>query len=117
VETEKGCKGTDDITVRQSAISGVETTEIVAGTFSLRARPNPFTDKATIDLTLRTRAELTVEIYDATGRRVATLADGITAAGDHSFTFDASKLDEKSGAYFVRVTVDGKRATAKLVRR
>lgn len=117
VESQSGCRASDDITVRQQATSGVEETEIVAGGFSLRARPNPFTDEATIELQLRQRADLSVEIYDEAGRRVQTLFAGTAQAGSHAYAFDARKLDNRAGVYFVRVTVDGRTTTTKLVRR
>ena len=43
-----------------------------------------------------------VAVYDIQGRKVATLHHDVIAAGNHSYTFDASNLS--SGQYFVRIT-------------
>lgn len=46
---------------------------------------------------------MTLEGYDISGRRIATLVDGLQQAGQHETTFDASNL--ASGIYFYRLHV------------
>ncbi|MCB2211407.1 T9SS type A sorting domain-containing protein [bacterium] len=70
------------------------------------AYPNPFNPTTTMAVSLPTAAELQVDVYNVTGQRVASLADGTYPAGTHSLTFDASSL--ASGLYFVRASVPGK---------
>jgi hypothetical protein len=49
-------------------------------------------------------------VFDALGRRVAVLAAGYRAAGDHVVSFEAGGLP--AGAYHYRLQVDG-RATGR----
>ncbi len=77
------------------------------------AFPNPFASAATVRFTLSESAEVTLAVYDVLGRRVAELADGPQAAGQHEAVFDAAGLP--SGVYLVRLTAGAHRATRRLV--
>jgi Secretion system C-terminal sorting domain len=67
--------------------------------------PNPFNPMTSISVNLPEAGELSVVVYNVTGRQVATLANGHLAAGQHQFTFDGSGLS--SGIYFVHASVPG----------
>ena len=64
--------------------------------------PNPFRSRTTIRYTLPERAEVTVEVVDATGRRVSVLVGGERPAGEHEVVFDASGLAAGSYACVLR---------------
>ncbi|REL39249.1 T9SS C-terminal target domain-containing protein [Rhodohalobacter sp. SW132] len=63
--------------------------------------PNPFNPATTISFYLPQSEEVTLTVFDITGRRVATLVDQPMNAGIHNQTFDASALS--SGIYFYRL--------------
>jgi hypothetical protein len=80
----------------------VEVTPAEAFTLSA-AHPNPTRRTSALDLTLAEAQPVTVAVYDAMGRRVATLHEGpLTAQTTHTLAFDAAGL--ASGVYLVRVT-------------
>jgi hypothetical protein len=64
--------------------------------------PNPFNPSTQIEFDLPSRAFVRLQVYDALGRLVTTLAQGELAAGYHSSTFDATGL--AGGVYFYRLT-------------
>jgi hypothetical protein len=64
--------------------------------------PNPFNPQATIPFTLAEAGHVRLEVFDALGRHVATLVDGIRAAGDHAVAWAAGDLP--SGTYLARLT-------------
>ena len=66
--------------------------------------PNPINPTTQIDFALadQNAGLVDVAVYDIQGRKVATLHHDVIAAGNHSYTFDASNL--ASGQYFVRIT-------------
>ena len=74
--------------------------------------PNPFNPVTQIAFELPESAQMKLEVFDLTGRKVATLADGQTQAGRHTITFDASHLS--SGIYLYRLQASGKVITKKL---
>lgn len=67
------------------------------------AFPNPFADATTLTLTLASPQDVAVEVFSTSGRRVATLHNGMLSSGRaHPFTLDATGLAD--GTYVVRAT-------------
>jgi hypothetical protein len=64
--------------------------------------PNPFNPVTQIAFTLPAEMEVTLSVYDVTGREVGRLVDQRMAAGTQSVTFDASAY--ASGIYYYRLT-------------
>lgn len=63
--------------------------------------PNPVRETSTFKITADQEQHVTVEVYDALGRRVQTLYKGTLSAGaSEMLTFDASALPV--GVYFIR---------------
>lgn len=64
--------------------------------------PNPARGAVTVAFTLRRAAEVSLEVLDVLGRRVAVLADGSFPTGKHALAFDTARLP--AGVYVVRVS-------------
>ncbi|HXV13607.1 MAG TPA: T9SS type A sorting domain-containing protein [Candidatus Krumholzibacteria bacterium] len=80
--------------------------------------PNPFNPTTTIGYTVPTRAKVSVQIYDVTGRLVATLVDETRDAGRYSAVWNgrsASGDPVGSGVYFYRLNVGKESLTRKMV--
>lgn len=77
--------------------------------------PNPFNPTTNIRFNLESQTEVTLEVYDVAGQKVATLAENKSfGAGSHSATFDAGSLS--SGLYIYRLrTADGFRQSRKMM--
>jgi hypothetical protein len=71
--------------------------------------PNPFNPLTKIRFAVPQTGNVTLEIYDVLGKKVATLLDGYIEAGKHSFSWDATV--QPSGIYFCRLTTGGKTLT------
>lgn len=63
--------------------------------------PNPFNPVTIIHYRLPVLSQVHLAIYDITGRRVATLFEGVQQAGEYDIAFDASEL--ASGIYLYRL--------------
>jgi hypothetical protein len=68
--------------------------------------PNPFNPSTTISFDLAKSGHVSLAVYDLTGRKVATLVEGIRAPGEHSVNFNAANLP--SGLYIYRLQSDGR---------
>jgi cytochrome c peroxidase len=75
--------------------------------------PNPFNPSTTISYYLPEAGNVRLQVFDVSGRNVATLVDGWQNAGDHRVDFVAPRLS--SGTYFVRFVRGAEILTTKLV--
>jgi hypothetical protein len=81
--------------------------------FALHAAyPNPFAAATTIGYDLPEATQVTIEVYDAVGRRVATLVDAEQAAGRYEAAWDARSL--ASGVYLYRIQAGSYAKTMKV---
>ncbi len=60
--------------------------------------PNPFNPETSIRFSLPENSVVSLKVYDVNGKLVKTLVNGLTAAGSHEVSFNASEL--ASGVYF-----------------
>jgi hypothetical protein len=63
--------------------------------------PNPFAGSTDIRYRLQQGADVSLAVFDATGRFIARLARGARSEGEHAIRWDATGLP--SGLYFVRL--------------
>jgi Secretion system C-terminal sorting domain len=68
--------------------------------------PNPFNPTTSISFDLPAQTNVTLNVFDVLGRRVAQLANGVFGAGAHAVTMDASGL--QSGLYIYRLDAGDK---------
>ena len=80
--------------------------------------PNPFNQGTVIEVDLPVKGELTLDVYNILGQRIATVFKGALAEGFYRFDFNG--LDERgeplaSGVYFYRVSIGSRSETRKMV--
>jgi len=81
---------------------GITTADRQPDQFALHgAFPNPFNATTVLSFELPVAGFVKLEVYDISGRLVATLVDGWRGAGYHEVTWNASTL--ASGLYFCRL--------------
>jgi hypothetical protein len=81
-------------------------------------RPNPFRSHTQISYALPTAGNVSLRVYDVTGRTVRTLASGFQRAGSYSVSWDARDSRGKQvpyGIYFYRLDTPGFRSVKKAV--
>jgi len=83
----------------------------------LQNYPNPFNPSTIIQYQLPMNTHVTVAVYDAMGREVATLVNSYQAAGNYSIQFNAAFGSHvlSSGVYFYRLNAGSFVSTKKLV--
>ncbi len=84
-----------------------------AGASALEVGPNPVAGETTVRFSLPRAAEILLDVYDAVGRRVATLATGSYAAGSHAVVWDVRGA--APGVYLARLRVGADVRAVRLV--
>jgi len=82
------------------------------------AAPNPFNPHTSIRFALSRPARVRLLVFDVSGARVRSLADGLMPAGEHHVTWDGTNdrgRNLASGAYFYRFEADGVIQARKLI--
>ncbi len=85
---------------------GVSVIEAAAGPARLMNAPNPFARTTDIECCIPRAGNVTLQVYDMLGRRVAVLADGWYTAGVHTLRFDAGKHGLPGGSYLAVLSAD-----------
>lgn len=84
----------------------LEMVTMTAGTALGQSLPNPTSGRVAIPYTLPAQQQVTIALYDMSGRMVRLLVDGVIGEGSHEIAADLSDLP--SGRYFYMLrTVDG----------
>jgi hypothetical protein len=85
--------------------------------FALSVSPNPFTASLplSISYSLPIPGEVSLKLYDVTGKLVTTLASGHHPAGSYSYSLLTTHYSLVSGIYLLKYEAAGERTTQKLI--
>ena len=109
---------TDTIEVEVPAVVAV-TPELPSGFALLGVEPNPSRDECRVALCVPATGRVELEVWDAAGRRVRSLAKQTLFAGTHEFHWDGATGVGKrapAGVYFLRARWQGREIRRSLVR-
>ncbi|MCX6258726.1 MAG: T9SS type A sorting domain-containing protein, partial [Bacteroidia bacterium] len=80
--------------------------------------PNPFNNECNIDFSISEDENISLDIYNSLGEKLATLAHGLTAAGKYSVKWDGkvnSEFKASSGIYYCKLITGNNIYSKKLV--
>ncbi|MEO0092586.1 MAG: FlgD immunoglobulin-like domain containing protein [candidate division WOR-3 bacterium] len=92
------------------------TNHLIINEFS--AKPNPFTNKTNISFNLAQPQKVSLKIYDASGKLVMTLVNGLMSSGIHNFIWngtDEHSNNVEEGIYFYTLETPKHNYSRKLV--
>lgn len=90
------------------------TAEVLPDRFELSQNyPNPFNPATEMRFTIPTASQVSLEIYNLLGQKVATLVNGYLPAGNHAERWDAT--GQASGIYLYRLQVGDYTETKKML--
>ena len=90
----------------ESDPSSAPVAELPAGQMLIGSDPNPFSGITHIRYRLEESTPVRLQIFDASGRVMATLADGVMEAGLHTNSWDGTDINNRrvpAGVYFYRL--------------
>ena len=85
--------------------SGDKSTAIPEDYLVLSVFPNPFNNRSVVSFSLERAGEVSLKVYDVTGREVGSLVSGHLSLGYHEVVWNAEGM--ASGVYFVRMEAGG----------
>ena len=116
---ERLCGTIVTATYDSTQVVGVMPAPLVTVSVRLLATPNPFTGGLTVTFSLAAAGDVTVGVYDLTGRMVKSLQRGRLAAGAHRFAWngrDDAGRRVAAGVYFARLDAGARHLESKLVK-
>ncbi|MCP4581946.1 MAG: T9SS type A sorting domain-containing protein [candidate division Zixibacteria bacterium] len=75
--------------------------------------PNPFNPSTVIYYTLAEQSQVSLEIFNILGQRVASLFEGAQQSGEHRLTWNTAK--QPSGIYFARLNSNNKTESIRML--
>ncbi len=100
--------------VSQLLVSNNQNNSEIPARFELMQNyPNPFNPSTFISYDLPKWGNVTLEVFDASGRRVSTLVNEVQKAGSYKLEFNAGSLS--SGVYFYKLTAADFVSTKKMI--
>ena len=102
--TIDGGLGGSDIWRIERLVGLNEENNSIADNFIVQIYPNPFNATTSIKYSLSKSGPVNLSIYNLLGQKVATLFEGVQAAGEHSIIWDAGRFS--SGIYFARLSTN-----------
>jgi hypothetical protein len=103
----------------QVQAGGIEEEEVEenVGYVLKQNQPNPFSTTTTITFMLPQSMQVTLKVYDVSGKLVKTLADGVYGASQHTIQWDGTTDQDtwiKSGVYFYKLQTENFFTTKKI---
>jgi hypothetical protein len=92
---------TNAYVINVQTATGINALNYTDGFSLLQNAPNPFAKTTSIDYTIPSAQQVTVTIYDESGRLIRELVNGTQAAGTHKISFEQDNL--QSGVYFYQM--------------
>jgi hypothetical protein len=85
-------------------VTGTENSALEDKSILIKVYPNPFSNQVNFSIHLDETSNVTLDIYDLTGRIISRIIDGKLPAGDHSYSWKALLPDQAKagGLYFYR---------------
>jgi hypothetical protein len=77
--------------------------------------PNPYREKVNINLHIDNRSDVKITVYDIIGKKIATIVDKSEDAGDLTYNFSAKEIGLANGTYIIKVKVNSKEITKKII--
>lgn len=91
----------------------IDNFELASGV-AVRTYPNPATDRARFQFSMRTSGRAQMQIFDTSGRLVDTVLDGDLQAGAHELTWNIP-ADRPAGTYFYQLSGQDFQQTGRII--
>ncbi|HEU4717614.1 MAG TPA: T9SS type A sorting domain-containing protein [Bacteroidia bacterium] len=102
-----------DSTCQTITVSATGISDPSVSAVNVKATPNPFSSNVQLTVTLDQPENVSMSVYDLTGKQVAVIQNGLMPAGSNMINWTPEGLSE--GVYFLQVKAGDAVTTKKLV--
>lgn len=81
----------------------------------IKAYPNPFSTSTNIEIDIKEKSNVKINVYDIIGNKVEELINSELYSGIHKFNFGTK--NNSAGIYFVKININGEQEELKLIHR
>lgn len=113
VRNTGGCTASYDSLINVT-VSGLE--EQIGLSNGIKIYPNPFSNLTNISYHLDKASQVTIEVQDLEGRKVAELVNGLQPAGNQACQFNAGKFNCVPGVYLVKMIIADQVTIQRIIR-
>lgn len=85
------------------------------GIGSLETYPNPYHNQVTIKFGIEQNSKVNLSVYDLNGRLIKVLLNGSVDAGEKTYQFSAKDMGLSTGAYIVKLNLNGQEASKRIL--
>jgi len=96
----------NNFTIARTGFKGNMTSAFIPPVFALTNAPNPFKTSTTIRYSITTTSNVSVKIFDITGKEIVKIKEGKLPAGSYIYTWNAGNV--APGTYICKLTADNK---------
>jgi hypothetical protein len=114
VTDDNGCTAFDEITVSTFSVS---TQDIPTQLSYWNVYPNPVTAHSVLEYKLSENSNVNIELFNILGEQMAIIEDQKQDRGTYQYQLNEYLSDKASGIYFVRMNINGKSVTQKIMLR
>lgn len=114
VTDDNGCTASDVINISTFAVS---TQDIPTQLSYWNIYPNPVTTHSILEYQLSEKSNVNIELFNILGEQMAIIENQNQDRGTYQYSLNEYLSDKSSGIYFVRMNINGKSITQKIVLR
>jgi len=96
-------------------ISATQNVDLKDEDLKIDVYPNPYQGRVTIAYSLENTANVNISVFDLTGKLVNVITSGVESAGQKQHYFSAVELGMSPGAYIVKLRIDNKEISRKIL--
>ncbi len=114
VTDDNGCNNSDEVTISTFAVS---TQDIPTQLSYWNIYPNPVTTQSILEYQLSEKSSVNIELFNILGEQLAIVEDQNQDRGTYQYRLSEYLSGKASGIYFIRMNINGKSLTQKVILR
>ncbi len=114
ITDNNGCTDTKDTTIIVTTVGVQENVNDELN--KIQVYPNPFNNQTVIECSLTKASNVSITLYDISGRSQILIPLKLLPTGNHQFLLDAAEYKLGAGIYLIKLDIDGTSVTRRILK-